>query len=139
MCEPCVQAVLGDISCQVTLTNGVHRWLSDVSHGLGGVNSGPDPHQLLLSALGACTAITVSMYAKRKAIPLAGIHVELSIVEEQQIASTRTEIVSTITLHGELEHTQRLRLLQVANACPIHSLLNGAVDIHSQLATQEHA
>ncbi|QLG92714.1 OsmC family protein [Pseudomonas yamanorum] len=139
MSEPFVQAMQGDVPYQVTLTNGVHRWLSDVSHSMGGVNSGPSPHQLLLSALGACTAITVSMYAKRKSMPLVGIHVELSIVEEQRSPAIRTEILRTLELRGELEPAQRLRLLEVANACPIHTLLNGTVDIRSQLATQEQA
>ena len=137
MSEPFIQAVLGDIPYQVTLSNGVHRWLSDVNHSLGGVNSGPDPHQLLLSALGACTAMTVSMYAKRKAMPLAGINVELNIVQEQRAPENRTEIMRTIEVHGALDQAQRLRLLEVANACPIHRLLNARVDIRSQLAVKE--
>lgn len=139
MSESSVQATLGDVPFQVTLTDGVHRWLGDVNHSLGGVNSGPNPHQLLLSALGACAAITVSMYAKRKAMPLAGVNVELSILKEQLSPEIHTEIVRTIELHGELDQTQRIRLLEIANACPIHKLLSGAVDIRSQLACQEQA
>lgn len=137
MGEPFIQAVLGDTPYQVTLSYGVHSWLSDVNHHLGGVNSGPDPHQLLLSALGACTAMTVSMYVKRKAMPLAGINVELNIVQEQRPPKTRTEIMRTIELHGALDQVQRLRLLEVANVCPIHKLLNASLDIRSQLAVKE--
>lgn len=128
-----VRAVFAQIPYQVTLSTEAHQWLADVSGSSGGENSGPDPHQLLLSSLGACTAITVAMYAKRKAMPLDGIHVELSIAREQTSSQASTEIIRTIELRGALEQAQRLRLLEVANACPIHKVLQGTIEISSRL------
>jgi putative redox protein len=67
---PAVTANIGEIAYTVTLMDGVHHWLGDESELDGGANAGPTPSHLLLSSLGACTAITLSMYAKRKAWPL---------------------------------------------------------------------
>jgi putative redox protein len=112
----------------------VNQWLADENQALGGRDAGPNPHQLLLSALGACTAITLSMYARRKEWPLQHVHVQLDIVKEEKTTPVRTEIKRVIELHGDLDATQRERLLGVANACPVHKLLSGSIVIDSALS-----
>lgn len=77
MSEQQIRAVLAQIPYQVMLSTEAHQWLADASGSSGGENSGPDPHQLLLSSLSEYPAITFAMYANRKAMPLDGIDVEL--------------------------------------------------------------
>lgn len=127
-----VTATSASVPYQVTLSDGTHQWLADIAQE-GTEAAGPGPHELLLSSLGACTAIMLGLYARRKQLPLEGIHVALEITVEDPAAGL-TRIERQITLQGDLDDTQRQRLLQVANACPIHRLLSGTVDIHSALA-----
>ena len=125
MATQVVNASLGATPYRVTLGDDSHQWLSDVPAALGGADSGPSPHEILLSALGACTAITVAMYAQRKEWPLEGIDVQLNIVEE------RTKPEPFTHIRRDIE--QRQRLLEIANACPIHRVLSGEVSVSSQL------
>ena len=118
---------------EVALTDDLgHRWLADEPLDEGGANVGPSPHRLLLSALGACTAITVRMYAARKGWKLEGIDVELAFNPDGKPAAG-SDIRRTIALHGELDVAQRERLLQIANACPIHKVLSGEIRIATAL------
>ncbi|AGI24381.1 OsmC family protein [Pseudomonas sp. MT3] len=133
MAEPTVRASYGGVAYQVKVSDGQHAWLGDVPAELGGGDTGPTPHQLLLSALGACTSITLAMYAQRKGIPLESIDVDLSVVQERLGQASQVEIGRDIRLSGALTDEQRARLLEIANACPIHKVLSGEVRITSVL------
>lgn len=127
-----VHASIDNLPYTVTLKGGEHQWLADEPTGLGGADAGPTPTQLLLSSLGACTAITLKMYAGRKEWPLEKVDIELTLNPDGKPASG-TDIQRTLHLHGALDDSQKERLLQIANACPVHKLLTGEVRIHSAL------
>ncbi|WP_244813777.1 OsmC family protein [Caballeronia sp. Lep1P3] len=129
MSVPVVIATIGEADYETRLEDGTHTWFSDEPASLGGADSAPQPAALLLSSLGACTSITLRMYARRKSWPLESVRVELSMTSTAE----GTVIDRRISLEGPLADDQRERLLQIANACPMHKVLSGAIRIESGL------
>jgi putative redox protein len=124
-----VSAVFIGPNYRVSLEDGRHTWLGDEPVSAGGGDSGPTPFALLLSSLGACTAITVKMYAERKGWPLEHIDVKLSLAT----SADGSTINRDVSLHGPLDEAQRERLLQIANACPVHKILSRPIAIRTSL------
>ena len=117
-------------STAVVLEAGTARWGADLDVPAGGGGSEPTPHQLLDSALAACTLLTLQLYARRKQYPLTGAQVRVEHAEDTAVY----RIARHIVLEGELAETQRADLLRVANACPIHKALGKRFEIDTQLA-----
>lgn len=104
--------------------------ISGVLPNQGGKDEGPDPHQLVESALAACTIITVQMYANRKSWPLEAVNVTVKIEKE---GSEGALFHRDISFRGDLSSEQRERLFEIANKCPIHKLLANKIEITSSL------
>ena len=121
---------------------GRHAWLADEPAAAGGGDTGPGPYEYLLMALGACTSITLRMYADLKRMPLQRVRVRLSHrkVHAQDCADCATkegkidEIEREIVLEGALSEEQRARLLEIANKCPVHRTLTSEIKVRSKLA-----
>jgi putative redox protein len=120
---------------------GDHTLRADEPKTLGGTDTGPNPYDLLLGALGACTSMTVSLYARRKQWPLEAVTVRLrhAKVHASDCADCETKqgkldsIVCEVELHGSLTEEQRKRLLVMANRCPVHKTLKSEIDIRTHL------
>jgi putative redox protein len=112
---------------------GEHRLLADEPVSVGGADAGPAPLEFVMAGLGACTSMTVRMYAERKGIPLTRISVSLSHDRVKVASIPRDRIVRKITLEGDLTIEQRARLLEIANKCPVHKALEQPLVIESAL------
>lgn len=112
-----------------------HEWLADEPQALGGDDLGPNPYEMLLAALGACTSMTLRIYANRKQWPLDDIQVTLRHRKENRSDSPAADIFERrILLIGEsLAEEQRQRLLDIANKCPVHKTLTGSIQIDTEL------
>jgi putative redox protein len=122
------------------ITAGHHELVADEPQPIG-ADAGPTPYDLLLAALGACTSMTVRMYANRKGWPLEHVRVTLrhSRIHAEDCAECETtrgwidHIDRDIELAGNLDDTQRERLLHIANRCPVHQTLTSEVHISTSL------
>jgi putative redox protein len=117
-----------------TLGNGRHTWAADLDKALGGGDAAPDPHDLLDSALAACTALTLELYLRRKGWPVSALHVTVDR-QEGKAADGRVHYraIRRIRIDGDLPAGDRQRLLEIANRCPVHRILTGQIEIDTTL------
>ena len=122
-------AKLGTARYAVTIRTGHHTLVADEPASAGGADAGASPFGLLLSSLGACTAITLRMYAERKKWPLAGVKVRL-------VYRWRGEdplIERELTLDGPLDEAQRARCAEIAEKTPVTRALRRGIEIRTTL------
>jgi putative redox protein len=128
------------------VTTDGHNWLADEPRALGGNDSGPDPYEHLLAGLGACTSMTLRMYAERKGWPLDQVSVTLFHSRDHRADCEHCEdphaamelIERRVRLRGALSDEQVQRLLEIANKCPVHRTLHGPLAIHTLLAEDQN-
>ncbi|MGB3486851.1 MAG: bifunctional alpha/beta hydrolase/OsmC family protein [Xanthobacteraceae bacterium] len=131
-----------DGKLQQQITIGPHRMLADEPASVGGEDTGPNPYEFLLSGLGACTSMTMRMYADRKALPLDRVTVTLSHrkIHAKDCADCETKvgmldhIERVIAIEGDLDAEQRQRLMEIADKCPVHRTLTSEVHITTHAA-----
>jgi putative redox protein len=119
-----------------------HNLSADEPASSGGTDTGPTPYDLLLSALGACTSMTIGLYARRKGWAVAGIEVRLrhSKIYAADCAECETRdghidrIERDIVLTGDLSDEQRKKLFEIAEKCPVHRTLKAEIDIRTRVA-----
>jgi putative redox protein len=122
------------------ITAGQHQLVADEPRPVGD-DAGPTPYDLVLAGLGACTSMTVRMYADRKGWPLEQVRVTLrhSRIHAEDCAACETtkgwidHIDIDVELDGDLDDAQRQRLKQIAERCPVHQTLTSEVDIATTL------
>src|SRR5215469_14360502 len=124
------------------LLDGRHRLVADEPRSVGGDDEGPGPYELLLMSLGACTSMTLRLYAERKGWKLkrtivrlrhSRIHADDCVgCEEKPMLLDHIERV--IELQGELDETQRKRLMEIADRCPVHRTLTSEIRIETKEA-----
>ena len=125
----------------VDIAIGTHQLVADEAKDIGGDDAGPAPHELLLAGLGACTAMTVRLYAARKQWPLEHVSVRLTRrkIKAADCPDCHTtegeveEMTREITLTGPLDAETRGKLLDIANKCPVHRTLTGEIKIRTSL------
>jgi putative redox protein len=123
------------------IITGPHRFTSDEPTDVGGADSGPSPYELLLSALGSCTSMTLGIYARRKSWPLESVTVRLrhARIHATDCAECETKegmldrIELDIELAGSLTAEQRAKLLEIADKCPVHRTLVSEIKIQTRL------
>ena len=106
---------------------GGHKLRADEEQDKGGDGTGPGPHELLLAALGSCTAMTLKVYAERKGWPLTDVVVDVN----GSTTPAGFVITRLLTLEGEIDADQRERLLQIADKCPVHKTLSNTITIQT--------
>jgi len=118
-------ADIGTTNYAVSLLAGHHRLLSDEAADMGGTDAGPAPHELLCAALGACTAITLRMYARRKEWPVRAVRVDVQLA----LQGKERSITRRLRLEGDLDEAQRARLVDIAERTPVTLTLKRGVSI----------
>jgi putative redox protein len=124
-------------SLRQRLRDGRHELIADEPEGMGGTDAGPSPYELLLMSLGACTSMTLRLYAQRKGWPLEAVRVHLKHdrihAEDCRDCETKAgkidRIDRAIEMTGPLSDEQRGRLLEIADKCPVHKTLTSEIKI----------
>lgn len=120
----------GQGKLQQVLSIGRHQLLSDAPEAFGGEDSGPEPHDLLAAALAACTALTVTMVARRRGMALEDVRVRVEHGRKDGAYLLQRHIEYV----GALDEDERKQLTDIANKCPVHKTLSGSIRIDTDAA-----
>ena len=124
------QASIGTDNYRTAITTGHHhRLTADEGPALGGKNAGPDPYELLSSALAACTVITLRMYAERKQWPVTAVHADVHFVRD----GDKQHIDRVLTIEGA-DAEQRTRMAEIAERTPVTQTLKRGLEIKTRVA-----
>lgn len=126
-----VKAITGEILYVTEIHARNHQILVDEPKEIGGQDSGMSPLELMAASLASCTSITLRMYINRKEWQVNNIHVSVKTVNNKEDKSTT--FMRSIQWEGSLEEEQQKRLLHIANACPIHKILEQGNIIETRL------
>jgi uncharacterized OsmC-like protein len=131
------------------ITAGQHQLIADEPKEAGGTDEGPSPYELLLAALGACTAMTLKMYVERKKLPVTDVEVLLSFdrihiddcescVKEERLNDQEVQHISRlIYVTGDVTEEQKERLLYIAGRCPVHVTLHSNPHVEDALIVRK--
>lgn len=123
-----------------TLSNGRHAWLSDVTQALGSGDQAPDPHDLLDSALAACTVLTLELYIRRRQLAVTDLRVSVDRTETRdEQGRVHYQMVCRLAIEGDVSEADRAKLMEIANKCPIHRILEGEITVQTALAGADPA
>ena len=128
-----VSAILDGAPYTTRVTSRGHELIADEPKDHGGRDLGMRPHELFLTAIASCTAITLRMYADRKEWEVGPIAVTASLEREQHGKAVETRIHLEVDVSPDLPPDQRERLLQIARACPVHRTLESPIHLTSAL------
>ena len=140
-----VTATVGASGYRTEIAAGRHSLVADEPESVGGTDEGPTPYDLLAAALGACTTMTLRMYADRKGWPLEGVEVGLRHsrvhVDDGEQCEGRPvrmdQLERTLRLDGELDEAQRRRLREIADKCPVHRTLEAGVRVTTRVVEDD--
>lgn len=132
-----VDVTLGQQPYRTSLRTANHEWVGDEPVALGGGDLGPVPYELLLSALGSCTVITMRMYADRKGWVVREVFCTLTHEKQTRkhpdgTGSVQVDVVTKrVRIDGDLDADQVDRLMQISGKCPVHRTLEGCMEIQT--------
>ena len=124
-----VTALIGKDQYKTELITSSHYLIADEPAEKKGSNLGPGPLELLSAALASCTAITLRMYADRKKWSIDQIKVDVT----SETIDEKTIFKREISFEGTLDESQRTRLLEIANSCPVHKVLTNPIEVNTEL------
>ena len=124
------KASIGTTNYRTTIVTGHHSLKADEGSTLGGRDAGPAPYDLLTSALAACTAITLRMYAERKQWPVTAVHVDVHFVRK----GDDQHLDRVLTIDGTADEEQRKRMADIAERTPVTLTLKGGLAIRTSLS-----
>ena len=124
------RADIGTTDYATDIATGHHKLIADEDVALGGKDAGPAPYDLLTSALGACTVITLRMYAERKQWPVTAVHADIQFVRHDKVES----IDRTLRIDGAVDDEQKKRMADIAERTPVTLTLKRSMEIRTKLA-----
>ncbi len=125
----------GGVYTQDVLARG-HKIYADEPEALGGADLGMAPFEFMCAGLGACTNITLRMYAQRKQWPVSHIEVDVAYKKSGMGADMKDVFIRKITIEGALDEKQMQRMLYIAGKCPVHKVLEAKSEVRTMLSTK---